>query len=135
VQAFVDDVDGPDDDGQMDMFVRFVEADPRLLKAIREGDWDTWETVYNGGGYGGAYAEKIRAWLRAHGDAPAVPRLLKRGDRGADVAQLQRALGVQPDGDFGPTTDAAVRLAQQHFGLVVDGLVGVMTLRALGLAA
>lgn len=137
VQAFVDDVDGPDDDGQMDMFVRFVEADPRLLKAIREGDWDTWETLYNGGGYGGAYAEKIRTWLRAHGGSsvPPVPRVLRKGDHGTDVVALQRALGITPDGSFGPQTEAAVRMFQTDQGLVVDGIVGVMTLRALGLAA
>jgi hypothetical protein len=137
VLAFVDDVDGPDDDGQMDVFVRFVKADRRLLAAIRAGDWETWETIYNGGGYGGAYAAKIRNWLATHGDAPApvVPRVLRRGDRGPDVAQLQRSLGITPDGDFGPKTEQAVKLFQGDQGLIVDGIVGVMTLRALGLAA
>lgn len=135
VAAFVDAMDGPDDDGQMDTFVQFVKDDPRLLKAIRQGDWLTWESGYNGGGYGGAYAAKIRAWLAEHGDSPPTPRVLVRGMTGDDVARLQKALGVKPDGDFGPATEAAVRLAQAHFGLVVDGLVGVMTLRALGLAA
>lgn len=138
VFAFVDDVDGPDDDGQMDMFVRFVRADPRLLKAIRDGDWQTWEDIYNGGGYGGAYAEKIRNWLATNGGgpegAPATPRVLRMGDRGPDVAALQRILGVPADGAFGPKTDAAVRAVQEHAGLVVDGIVGIMTLRALGLA-
>lgn len=139
VQAFVDDVDGPDDDGQMDMFVRFVKADRRLLDAIRAGDWETWETVYNGGGYGGAYARKIENWLATNGggdvQTPAVPRVLRKGDRGRDVAALQRALGVTPDGDFGAKTDEAVRMFQADRGLVADGIVGVMTLRALGLAA
>lgn len=149
VAAFVDDVDGPDDDGQMDMFVRFVRADLRLLNAIRVGDWDTWETVYNGGGYGGAYAAKIRAWLETHGDAGdgthpvpgsiVVPRVLRKGAVGADVTALQKALGMPAndnDGAFGQRTEDAVRAFQAcHKGLVVDGVVGVMTLRALGLAA
>jgi hypothetical protein len=142
VAAFVDDVDGPDDDGQMDMFCRFVLADRRLLQAIRAGDWQTWETVYNGGGYGGAYARKIESWIAANvpagdGSLPVtVPRVLRKGYRGHDVAVLQRALGVTADGDFGAATDAAVRAFQACTkGLVVDGIVGVMTLRALGLAA
>ncbi len=140
VQAFVDDVDGPDDDGQMDMFVRFVKADRRLLQALRTGDWETWETVYNGGGYGGAYAAKIRNWLASSGGGegatPAVPRVMQKGQRGADVAALQKALGIPADGDFGAETDKAVRAFQACTkGLVVDGIVGVMTLRALGLAA
>lgn len=47
--------------GQMAAFVRFIEADPRLLKAFRAGDYGTLETIYNGGGFGGAYARKIEA--------------------------------------------------------------------------
>lgn len=147
VASFVDDVDGPDDDGQMDMFVRFVMADQRLLRAIREGDWETWEQVYNGGGYGGAYAAKIRNWLDTHagdGDAagPAsivVPRVLRKGMQGPDVVALQKALGMPAndnDGAFGQRTEDAVKAFQARGkGLVVDGIVGVMTLRALGLAA
>lgn len=140
VEVFVDDVDGPDDDGQMDMFVRFVLADRRLLQAIRDGDWQTWETIYNGGGYGGAYASKIRNWIAAHangdGTLPvAVPRVLKKGYRGTDVAAVQAALQIPADGVFGQRTEDAVRAFQACTrGLVVDGIVGIMTLRALGLA-
>lgn len=151
VQAFYDAVAGagPDgsfsDDGQMDMFVRFVRADDRLLRAIRTGDWETWETVYNGGGYGGAYAAKVRAWLEAHGEdggpsspsmSPTVPRVLRKGYRGPDVARLQQALGLAlVDGDFGQQTEDAVKAYQSCTkGMVVDGVAGIMTLRALGLA-
>lgn len=67
---------------------------------------------------------------------PAAHRsVLKKGDRGDDVKALQCALGITPDGSFGPRTEEAVRMFQaDHGGLVVDGIVGVMTLRALGLA-
>jgi uncharacterized protein (TIGR02594 family) len=50
---------------------------------------------------------------------PAIPeKILKRGDRGADVKALQAALkqlqlyGGTDDGDFGPRTEKAVRLLQ-----------------------
>ena len=32
--------------------------------------------------------------------------VLKKGDRGRDVAVLQAKLGITADGDFGPATDA-----------------------------
>lgn len=135
VQAFVDSMTSNGDDGQMDAFVEFVEADPALHASLRIGAWLDVERRYNGGGYGGAYAVKLEAAvaLYAGQDAPVAPRVLRRGDKGSDVVALQRALGVMPDGDFGPQTDAAVRLFQADRGLVVDGIAGVMTRRSLGL--
>jgi len=64
-------------------------------------------------------------------------RALRRGDTGAAVAELQRLLqerGFNPgpvDGVFGPLTEGAVRRAQRHHGLVVDGLAGRKTVGAL----
>jgi len=57
--------------------------------------------------------------------------LLKRGDTGEDVKILQKALGLKPDGVFGPKTDAAVRSFQGSHGLAIDGLVGQSTQRAI----
>nr|WP_256437666.1 peptidoglycan-binding protein [Roseococcus sp. SDR] len=56
--------------------------------------------------------------------------------RGADVAWLQRRLGVAPaDGWFGPATAAAVAAWQdEQPGLLADGVVGPSTWRALGIA-
>lgn len=139
VDAFVESMSDRGDDGQMDAFARFVDADDILQAALRDGDWDTVELRYNGGGYGGAYADKLRAAVRLYADPSAAggvpaPRALRKGDKGADVVVLQRALGLRADGDFGPATDAAVRLMQETHGLVVDGVVGTMTRRALGLS-
>jgi lysozyme family protein len=56
---------------------------------------------------------------------------LKRGSRGAQVAKVQRWLGLHPDGIFGPATRRAVRRFQRRHGLAADGIVGRATLRAL----
>jgi peptidoglycan hydrolase-like protein with peptidoglycan-binding domain len=48
------------------------------------------------------------------------------------VKQLQIALHVNVDGDFGPETEAAVRALQARNGLTVDGIVGPQTWGAVG---
>ncbi|CAH2714407.1 Autolytic lysozyme [Neobacillus rhizosphaerae] len=53
--------------------------------------------------------------------------LIKKGSRSKDVERIQRAVGVTPDGIFGPITDAAVKAYQKRKGLVVDGIVGPRT--------
>lgn len=64
---------------------------------------------------------------------------LRRGDSGAAVAALQRALAalgaeISADGAFGPATEQAVRDFQTRSGLSVDGLVGPQTKAALAAA-
>lgn len=70
------------------------------------------------------------------GKAPAKPkppqRALKQGDKGSDVMELQRKLGIAADGEFGPATDAAVKSFQASHGLTADGVVGSQTWTALG---
>jgi len=48
------------------------------------------------------------------------------------VQQLQSALHLPVDGDFGPETEAAVRTLQARNGLTVDGIVGPQTWNAIG---
>ncbi|WP_428673733.1 N-acetylmuramidase domain-containing protein [Reyranella sp.] len=136
VQAFVDSMSADGDDGQMDAFVRYVEADPALRASLSIGAWRDVEQRYNGGGQGGAYAVKLKAAAALYGGGAALstaPRVLRKGDKGADVVAVQTALGIRADGDFGPLTDQAVRLFQADRGLVVDGIAGAMTRRALGI--
>lgn len=62
--------------------------------------------------------------------------LLKKGDKGAEVVLLQKALTrvglpVYHDGVFGPITEEAVMAYQRKMGLKVDGIVGAATWAAL----
>ncbi len=60
-------------------------------------------------------------------------RALLIGCTGADVAALQRKLGIPDDGVFGPQTADAIREAQKYHGLQADGVVGPATRAAIGL--
>jgi len=53
--------------------------------------------------------------------------LLKKGDNNEQVKQLQIKLGVEPIGNFGPKTEAAVKAWQKANGLEDDGIVGDTT--------
>jgi Putative peptidoglycan binding domain len=67
----------------------------------------------------------------------APQQTLKPGDTGAQVKILQRALAAlnfspgKADGDYGPSTQAAVEKFQLAKGLAQDGIVGPQTLAAL----
>ena len=57
--------------------------------------------------------------------------LLKKGNRGESVKQLQKALNLYPDGIFGEVTEEAVKAFQKSNGLKQDGIVGDNTWEAL----
>jgi len=63
----------------------------------------------------------------------AIAQIYEFGDEGTAVAEIQRALGIFPDGIFGVATEDAIMLFQADQGLVVDGIAGPSTLQALGL--
>ena len=50
--------------------------------------------------------------------------LLKNGSKGEEVKKLQQKLEVEPTGNFGPKTEAAVKAWQKANGLKDDGIVG-----------
>jgi peptidoglycan hydrolase-like protein with peptidoglycan-binding domain len=68
--------------------------------------------------------------LPASAPARSYPTL-HRGDRGAAVQRLQKALHLRADGVFGRATARAVRRFQRGRHLRVDGVVGASTWRAL----
>ena len=57
--------------------------------------------------------------------------LLKKGNRGESVKQLQKSLNLYPDGIFGEVTEEAVKAFQNSNGLKQDGIVGDKTWEAL----
>jgi hypothetical protein len=78
---------------------------------------------------GGATLAKLRggsSGVSAHRSADGT-----RG-RGPSVRRLQRAIGVSPDGVFGPQTARAVKRFQARHGLARDGVVGEQTWGAIG---
>ena len=66
-----------------------------------------------------------------------VTGILKRGDKGASVAAIQKQLfdlkyeGVTVDGDFGATTEKLIKQFQQEHGLVITGVVDAIVEGAL----
>jgi murein L,D-transpeptidase YcbB/YkuD len=61
-------------------------------------------------------------------DSPGRPRpTLRRRATGDFVKQVQKKLGLDPDGKFGPRTEAAVRAFQSGHKIVPDGIVGPKT--------
>jgi peptidoglycan hydrolase-like protein with peptidoglycan-binding domain len=70
---------------------------------------------------------------------PTVTSTLRRGSRGLPVEVIQEYLdreGYSPgpvDGIFGPMTEDAVLAFQEARALIIDGIVGPQTRRALGM--
>lgn len=56
---------------------------------------------------------------------------LKQGSKGDAVKQLQAAIGVTADGNFGPQTAAALKQWQAAHGLAADGVAGPKTWGAI----
>lgn len=59
--------------------------------------------------------------------------VLKRGDNNETVKKVQKVLGVEQVGNFGPKTETAVKEWQKKNGLVADGIVGPATLAKMGI--
>jgi hypothetical protein len=134
--------------GQARLMARYI-VKAGLADALRQRDWAAFARGYNGPGYrANRYDAKLAQAFARHSSAtsadtgprPATTepagRLLKHGDRGAAVADVQVALTaagypVRADGVFGPLTAEAVRRYQRDHGLVVDGIAGPSTLSSL----
>jgi peptidoglycan hydrolase-like protein with peptidoglycan-binding domain len=73
---------------------------------------------------------------------PQQDGMLRQGMNGGIVKMLQELIigmgydcgPAGPDGDFGPATDAAVRILQADHGLEIDGIAGPATMHAISQA-
>jgi len=89
----------------------------------------------------GAAGDDTRQWDIDGNLAPVddvyvpPPATLRKGSSGEKVRDLQAALRLPVDGQFGPMTEAAVKEFQKKNGLVADGVVGPMTFAAMKSAA
>lgn len=63
--------------------------------------------------------------------AAAAASPVQNGRVGNRVKLIQELVGADADGIFGSKTEAAVRAFQKAHGLVVDGIVGIRTWKAL----
>ena len=134
-------------EGQIGLMLRFIEKS-ELLAPLQDEDWRVFARAYNGPSYAkNDYDRKLAKAYEKYaillGDKPAARRTarngllaIKYGDRGDIVRDLQiklQGLGmaIVADGDFGPTTQRAVKFVQKEQGLTVDGIVGPATFEAL----
>lgn len=76
-----------------------------------------------------SFSEK--AHRRAPKGTPTGGQFVKKGDDGDLVKAIQRIVGVEDDGQYGPKTEAAIRDLQRKHGLKVDGIVGRQTAQQL----
>jgi len=86
-------------------------------------------------GVGAILAGKVPAPVPIPAVASDGSPTLRRPMQTAAVPELQRLLGVEQKGIFGPRTEAAVRDFQRDYGLVPDGIVGPKTWVALHAAS
>jgi len=128
--------------GQVRLMLLFLETNG-LVGTIRAHDWAGFARAYNGPRYKvHRYDSRIAAAYAKHRRGVASAEtgdILRRGDRGDAVKDLQRALTaagypVMQDGAFGPATAAAVERFQADHGLGVDGIAGAATFGALAKA-
>ena len=95
------------------------------LKPIYRGEQDwIWYNAEPSNGYNGA----VNPMPFFAPESPKLTITLRLGDKGEQVALLQKMLGnLIIDGHFGLKTMAAVKAFQELKGLVVDGIVGPKT--------
>ncbi|MBY8917711.1 DUF3380 domain-containing protein [Nitratireductor sp. L1-7-SE] len=124
--------------GQVRLMLRYIEK-AGLKEALAARNWARFARGYNGPGYRrNQYDRKLARAYRAYAarETPDAGDLLRIGAWGAAAERLQAmlcALGypVAVDGVFGARTEMALKRFQKEAGLVVDGVAGDATWRAL----
>lgn len=123
---------------QLDAYVRLcaailkhVGADPIMAVGHKEYCTPKGRKIDPAGIDMEAFRLQVAATMNGGIVRPPIPkadaqkrRTLRRGDKGDDVAALQKVISVKSDGSYGPATEAAVRAWQRAHGLVADGIAG-----------
>lgn len=128
-------------DGQVELMVRFIK-NANLLGPLNRRDWSGFARGYNGPAYKkNAYDTKMAAaYTRYSGMENPPPSkatgMLRLGSKGEGVREIQSLLtragfAVKVDGDFGNSTDTALRAFQDASNLHIDGVAGPETMRKL----
>jgi hypothetical protein len=102
-------------------------------EAVRKAGKSLAPMVHSDGDKTACPGAKLRQWVKEGGLAPRNLSLKSPMMRGADVAAIQRIVGADDDGIFGPDTDRKVRAWQSDHGLKSDGIVGPKTRAAMGI--
>lgn len=126
--------------GQVEIMGAFIRTNG-LSKHLINLDWSSFARAYNGPDYlSNKYDTKLAdAYARWGGTSSigvAEASFLRLGSKGANVRDLQALLStagytIKIDGDFGPTTESAVKAFQSKNGCEPDGKVGPETQKAL----
>jgi hypothetical protein len=117
--------------------VKYIIFNKQIWKA-RTGRWEP---------YTGINAHKVHVHISVKPEiydniepwplSLTAKRVLRKGDHGEDVLELQVKLGkeldVPTDGTFSEDLERLVKIYQRSEGLEPDGIAGPKTLRALGL--
>lgn len=128
--------------GQIELMALYIEKFG-LADELQRKDFTAFARGYNGPNYaaGGYHTKMAAAYRRISGGAPvsAATGMLRMGSKGEKVRELQALLiragypvGAKgADGDFGPSTKAAVAAFQRAQRITADGVAGPQTLRRL----
>ena len=120
-------------DGQVEAMVKFIKFN-NLKTFIDNEQWAKFAAAYNGPGYRqNNYDNKLSAAFTRYSNNPPVANTIPVDD----VTQMQNMLNtvggynLKADGNLGVETKTALRDFQLKHGLVVDGVYGPLSRKAL----
>jgi hypothetical protein len=126
--------------GQLAIMFAFMDKSG-VIPHLRRLDWSAVARIWNGAGYAkNKYDTKMKQAYEdlegAPAPAPTSAGMLRSGSSGAKVRELQGLLvragfSVTVDGDYGASTERAVKVFQKNNGLDIDGVAGPQTVEAL----
>lgn len=128
--------------GQITAMALFLDRSG-IIPHLKRGDWSAVARIYNGKDYAkNKYDVKMKANYESlvgttvANEPPKSAGMLRVGSKGPGVRELQNLLvragfSVKPDGDFGTSTEKALKTYQTTNGLEADGVAGKLTMASL----